>query len=154
MKALMWCLAGLMLLSAACGEDEGKKITDPADPDEGRTFCNTSNLVSLSSPEEVEAVVASGCDSLNGRVVVQGSLKTLKGLEGIKYIKGALSIQNNYSIEDISALKGLEEVRSITIVNNERLDNCQATALASTVRVTGETTIRGNMGSAICSTWP
>jgi hypothetical protein len=155
MKALMWCLVGLTLLSAACGEDdEGKKITEPGDPLAGRTVCELPAYFYVSSPEDLEVLKNQDCDAISpGNVVFRDELATLEGFEKIKYVRGTLEIRDS-KLTDISALRGLEFVGAFVIKGNKALDNCQATALAANVPSQFDADISGNAGQEVCSMWP
>jgi hypothetical protein len=143
-------------LSAACGEDdEDKKVTGPGDPLMGRKVCDLPNFFSVTGPEDLELLTSQDCDAIaSGEVVMQGGLDSIEGFQKIKYIQGLLWIRGS-NLTDITPLKNIEAVGALLIDDNEKLDNCQATALAATVRVErGNATVKNNLGSAICSTWP
>lgn len=78
-------------------------------------------------------------------------IETLHGLESLERV-GDLVISSNYQLRSIEALSSLHEVRSIVIVNNPKLPNCQAQAFADRFRDTAENIeVRDNMSGGNCT---
>lgn len=98
-----------------------------------------------------------GCTRIGGRVTIDGSIKNLHGLIGLKSIDGSLQIYGNDSLTDLSGLDSLTSIngylsieKNTSLTSLAGLENLQADSLTD-LSITGNSALSACSFSGICS---
>ena len=80
----------------------------------------------LTSPAEVDALGATGCDAISGGLRISGTdITSLNSLSGLTSVGGNLNIDNNHLLTDLDGLSGITSVGGELFISfTSVLTNC------------------------------
>ena len=94
--------------------------------------CSSTNY-ELNTQAEVDALGATGCDSISRYLLISGTdITNLDGLANITSVGGDLDIQNNATLTNLDGLANLTSVEGLSIYNNDALTNLDGLASSLT----------------------